>query len=905
VKRRPVLRGRQAECEALERLLKAVRAGESRALAVCGEAGVGKTFLLEYLVERAPGCRVARAAGVQSEMELPYAGLHQLCAPMLEILQRLPAPQNDALATAFGLRAGPAPDRFLVGLAVLGLLAEVAAERPLICVIDDAHWLDHSSAQALAFAARRLRAESVGLLIAARTSEMSAEWSGLPRLVLGGLADDEARALLASAVPGVVDERILDRIVAETRGNPLALLELPRGMTPAELAGGFGSPRATALPQQIEDSFRRQLTPLPAGTRQLLLVAAAEPVGDPVLVWRAAQVLGITVAAAMPAAGLVEIAAQVRFRHPLVRAAIYNTATPQERQNVHRALAEATDPEAEPDRRAWHKAQSAPGPDEGIAADLEHSAGRARARGGLAATAAFLTRAVELTPEPQRRAERALAAAKATHQAGSPDTALNLLSIAEAGPLDELSRAHVQHVRGQIAFARQRGRDAAPLLLQAARLLEPLDVPLARETYLDALLAARFAGSFGHGDSMRVVAEAAAGAPPAPHPPRAADLLLDALAVRYVDGYAAAAPMMTRALSAFCDAQISSEEGLRRFHLVCMTAMDLWDHETWHVLSSRMLRLTREAGALTTLHMALAARSLAHTYTGQLSEAAALAEEQETLTEATRTRHASHSALMRVAWQGREAETMQLIDEITAEALKRREGFSLTIAGWAHALLCNGLSRYEEALVAARQAREQTAAGAAAWEALVELIEAATRSGETVAAADALTLLSQMTRASGTDWALGIEARSCALLNTGHVAETAYLEAIDRLASTPIRGELARAHLLYGEWLRRERRRADAREQLFTAHEMFAAMGMEAFAQRATRELLAAGGTARQCTIESNTELTTQEAQIARLVREGLTNNEISVRLIISPRTVEWHLSRIFGKLNITSRRQL
>jgi DNA-binding CsgD family transcriptional regulator len=460
-------------------------------------------------------------------------------------------------------------------------------------------------------------------------------------------------------------------------------------------------------------------------------------------------------------------------------------------------------------------------------------------------------------------------------------------------------------VRGQIVFARHRGREAPPLLLEAARRLEPLDVPLARETYLDALLAARFAGSLGHGEGVCEVARAAADAPPAPHPPRAADLLLDALAVRYTDGYTAAAPMTTRALRAFCGADISSDDGLHGFHLVCMTAMDLWDHETWHLLSGRLLRLAREVGALTMLHMALTARSLAHTYAGQLSEAEALADEQETLTEATGSRHASHSALMRVAWQGREAEMARLIDDIRAKAQRRGVGYSLTLVGWAQAVLCNGLGRYEDALAAARQSREQMAAGAAAWEALVELIEAATRSGETEAAADALTLLSQMTRASGTDWALGVEARSCALLSTGPAAETAYRQAIDRLARTRVRGELARAHLLYGEWLRRERRRLDAREQLLTAHEMFAEMGMEAFAQRATRELQAAGGTTRQRPVESPTELTTQEAQIARLVREGLTNNEISVRLILSPRTVEWHLSRIFSKLNITSRRQL
>jgi DNA-binding CsgD family transcriptional regulator len=760
--------------------------------------------------------------------------------------------------------------------------------------------------QALAFAARRLVAESVAIVFASRDPEEVPELAGLPELAVGGLPDDEARALLGAAQRGPVDERVRDRIVAETRGNPLALLELPRGLTSAELAAGFGPAGATALPKQIEESFRRQSAPMPAQTRQLLLVAAVEPTGDPVLLWRAAERLGIRVDAAAPAAAaelLLEIGTHVRFRHPLVRSAVYRAASPEERRSAHRALAEATDPELDPDRRAWHAAQAADGPDEEVAADLERSAGRAQARGGLAAAAAFLERAAELTPEPASRAERTLAAAQAMHQAGTPDAALRLLSLAEAGTLDKLQRARVDLLRGRIALTMNRGREAPPLLLNAAKQLEPLDVRLARETYLDALLAAMFAGALADGGTVREVAEAARAGPAAPRPPSPADLLLDGLAVRFTDGYAAAVPMLRRALSAFRSPELSAD-ALHRLWLAHITAGNLWEEQTLD--TARQVQLAREAGALSTLPLALTSRIGAHVYVGELAAAAALGEELAAVTEATGIPLVPYGALLLAAWRGREAEAFELIEATTTEALRRGEGFGLTIAGAAHALLCNSLGRYEDALAAANQACEHPPVmGVEPWGVLVELIEAATRVGQAGRAADAFRQLTATTRASGTDWALGIEARSRALLSDGPAAESAYREAIDRLGRTRIRGELARAHLVHGEWLRRERRRLDAREQLRTAHEMFAAMGMEAFARRAGRELQATGETARKRSIETSSELTAQEAQVARLVREGLSNPEIAARLFISPRTVEWHMGKIFAKLDITSRRQL
>ncbi len=893
--------GRRGECEALVGLVRRVRDGHSAALVLRGEAGVGKTALLDYAVDTASDLRVVRAAGVESERELAFAGLHQLCGPMLGHLEGLPEPQRDALRTAFALRAGPAPDRFLVSLAVLSLLAEVAVERPLICVVDDAQWLDQASAQALAFAARRLGAESVLMLFAAR--EPGEAFRGLPELVVEGLPDGDSRQLLSSVVHWPLDEHVCARIIAETRGNPLALIELPHGLSPAELAGGFALPEVPGLPGKIEQSFLRRADALPDAARSLLVLAAADPVGDAALVWRAAQRLGLTTDAARhaQASGLVEIGGRVVFRHPLVRSAIYGAASLDDRRAAHAALAEATDPERDPDRRAWHRAQATPGTDEDVAVELEQSAGRARRRGGMAAAAAFLEQSAGLTLDPARRTRRALAAAQAKHQAGAPDAALSLLAMAQAGPLDELQRARVELLRARVAFASTHGRDAAPLMLAAARRFEPLDVRLARDTYLEAFTAASFVGRLS--PAVDEVARAVRTAPPASPPVRAADLLLDGLAVLVTEGYRAGAPALRRALVAFRGQDGPTEEGLGSLWVAGRVAMALWDDEAWHVLADRHVRIARDAGALSELPLAVRSRILLHTHAGELDDGAALIAEAQAIADATGTRLGSYGALGVAAWRGREDEATELVRATMDGVRSRGEGRGVT-SQYAVALLYNGLGRYDEARAAAEIACEYDDLGVFGW-ALTELVEAAVRGGEPARAFDAFQRLSEITRAGGTDWALGTEARSRALLSHGAAAESGYREAVERLGRTRMRPALARAHLLYGEWLRRENRRVEARAQLRTAHHLFSAMGIDGFAERSRRELLATGETVRKRAVDATGELTAQETQIARLARDGLSNPEISTQLFLSPRTVEWHLRKVFSKLGITSRRQL
>ena len=892
------LRGRRSECAVLDGMLAAVREGESRTLVVRGEAGVGKTALLDYLLERASGCRIVRAAGVESEMELAFASLHQLCAPMLDRVGRLPAPQRDALEIAFGLRAGAAPDRFLVGLALLSLLSDVAEERPLLGVVDDAQWMDQASAQALAFAARRLFAEPVGLVFAAR--EAAEELRGLPDLEVRGLGNGDARALLGSVVRFRLDERVRDRIVAETRGNPLALLELPRGFTATQLAGGFGLVGEHALSGRIQESFLRRLGALAAETRLLLLVAAAEPVGDPLLVWGAAERLGTDASAAAAAAteGLLAIGERVTFRHPLVRSAVYRSASPQERSTVHQALAEVTDAQVDADRRAWHLAAAATGPDEAVALELERSAGRAQARGGLAAAAAFLQRSLALTRDRARRTDRALAAAQASLQAGAFDAALRLLATAEAGSLDEFQTARAELLRGQIAFASGVGSDAPPLLLKAAQRLERLDPKLARETYLDAWGAALFAGRL----ALLEVSRAARSAPPPAHPPRPSDLLLDGLATLITDGPTAAAPMLRRATSVFAGNQVPAEDSFRWGWLLPGACTALWDDESYRAINARQLQLARDAGALARLPIDLTALAVYMTRWGDFARAAEAIAEIDAVTEATATRIAPYSAMMLAAFRGREPEASTLIESATKDATAGGQGTGVQTAQWVAAILFNGLGRYEQALAAARQASEGTPNISVNDWALTELIEASTRTGEDRLAADALERLAEATHASDTDWGLGIEARSRALLSEGETAERLYREAIKRLGRTRLRPELARAQLLYGEWLRREGRRTDARAQLRTAHDLLAAIGMEAFAERARIELQATGERVRKRTVATHDELTAQERHIAQLARDGLSNSEIGTRLFLSPRTVEWHLRKVFTKLGISSR---
>jgi DNA-binding CsgD family transcriptional regulator len=906
--RRVMLRGRGQQCETLDGLLADVRAGRSRALVVRGEPGIGKTALLGYAAETAQDFQLARAVGVESEMELPFAALHQLCGPMLSRIGALPSPQREALGVAFGLCSGGAPDRFLVGLAVLGLLSEVAAGQPLLCLVDDAQWLDQASARVLAFVGRRLDADSVALLSGTRDLAGEGGLDGLPGLALAGLADADARALLATVFPGRLDERVRDRIIAESGGNPLALLELPRGVTAAELAGGFGMADPLPLTDRIEQSFLRRIVPLPDMTRLLLLLAAAEPVGDPALLWRAAGNLGISAedaAALADADGLLTVGAQVIFRHPLVRSAVYQAASIAERRRAHRAIAEATDPRTDPDRRAWHRAQATSAPDEDVAAELERSANRAQARGGLAAAAAFLERAAALTLEPAQRAERALAAARATAQAGTFDAALRLLAAAEAGPLDEFQRARADLLSGQIAFASSRGCHVPPQLLKAARRLEPLDARLARETYLQALSLAVYAGGSVTGDSLRKAAEAARAAPAVSQPPNAPNLLLDGLALLITEGYAAAAPTLKRALSAFSSEDISAEEELRWLWLACPAAQILWDDQSWDLLSTRHVQLARDAGALGVLLFALAQRTGLHLYQGDFAAAAALIDEASAISEATGSQLPPYAPLGLAAFRGRELQAFELIKTSTKDTVRRGEGRGLNFVQWATAVLGNGLGRYQHALAAAQQTGDPPHEQVFSTWAAAELIEAATRSGVPGHATGALERLSDSARASGTDWALGVEACARALLSEGETAERQYREGIDRLARTRVRVPLARAHLLFGEWLRRENRRIDAREQLRTAYDMFATMGADGFAERAARELRATGERVRKRTTDVPTELTAREVQIARLAGDGLSNPAIAAHLFMSPRTVEYHLHKVFTKLDISSRNQL
>jgi len=894
---------RRIERGLLGQFVAAVLAGDSRVLVVRGDPGVGKTALLNHLAKHAAGCQVLRVAGVKSEMELAFAGLHLLCAPMLGRLDRLPVPQREALRTAFGLSVGPSPDRFLVGLAVLTLLAEAAGERPLIGVIDDEQWLDHASAQALGFTARRLAADPIGLVFAARVPGQ--ELAGLPELEVGGLGESDARALLESALAGPLDARARDLIVAEAQGNPLALLELPRGLSPAELAGGFGMPGAVPLAGRIEDSFARQLEALPAQTRRLLQLAAADPSGDLPLVWRAADRLGIPVLAAVPAveAGLVEFGPRVRFRHPLVRSAAYQSTLSPGRQEAHAALAAVTDAHADPDRSAWHRAQATVGPDEEVAAELERSAGRAQARGGLAAAAAFLERSVTLTVDPLRRTGRTLAAAQAGLQAGAFGKARELLAIAEAGQLDELASARVDLLRGQIAFASGLGSDAPPLLLKAAKRLEPLSVDLASETYLSAWMAAMFAGRLaGAGDLVEVSRAARALAPPA-RPPRLTDLLLEALVLVVTDGAAVAAPAVRRAVSAFVAGDNAPEEDLRWGWLAQAAAIVLWDEDGWHAIAVRQTRLARQAGALDQLPIDLSSQAVTVMRGGDFGTASALIAEADVVSEATGIHYPPFAALWLACLSGKEAEAAPLIESTIAEGTAGGQGHAVSFAQCHAATIYNGLGRYTDALAMARQASEDPLY-VAMW-ALPELIEAAVHSGNTQIAGDALERLTETARAGGTDYGLGIEARSRALLSDGETADGLYRDAIGLLGRTRLRPELARAHLLYGEWLRRGGSRAAARTQLRTAHQMLATMGAAAFAERARRELVAAGEAVRRHTGQARTELTAQEASIAQLAVDGKTNAEIGAQLFLSARTVEWHLGNVFMKLGIASRREL
>jgi DNA-binding CsgD family transcriptional regulator len=912
------LHGRAGECETLRSLISTVRSGSCQVLVLRGEAGVGKTALLGHVSELATGFRSVHVAGVESDMELAFAGLQQLCAPLLNHLDELPEPQREALNVAFGRGVGPTPDRFLVGLAVLSLMAAAANVQPLVCVVDDAQWLDEVSVQTLGFVARRLMAEPVALVFAVRQGVATTVLPGLPELAIQGLSDGDARELLESVILGGIDPRVRDRIVAETRGNPLALLEVPRNVTAAELAGGFWNTGARLSAGQIEESFVRRIRSLPETTRQLLLVAAAEPVGDAALFLRAAAQLGIPVDALAPAeaAGVIEFGPRMRFHHPLARSAAYLAADLTERRAVHRALAEATDPELDPDRRAWHAASASAGPDEVVAAELEASAGRAQSRGGIAAAAAFLERSAILTLDPELRASRALAAAQAKRDAAAPEAAYQLLAIAELGPLSTLQRAQVARMRAQMEFVRSRGgeagapktTDAAAQLLSAAKGLDTFDDDLARETYLEALTAAMYAGRLGEPGRLAEIADAARGAVArVPELRRPIDFLLSGMASRIIDGPGAGADHLRSALDRWNE-HAQRGDGQRAvwpFPIAQESAgHELWDDAVLQQIATEMVRRARDSGALAVIPPALGYRAGVHVYRGEFDTAARLIEEANGITASTGNAPVRYHSLNIAAWRGSVDEAVSLIESAAAHGKARGEGRLVGLSGYTAAVLFNGLGRYEEALAAAREGCEYEDLGFYSW-CLYELIEAAAHTGDRESAASALPRFEQRASATGTDWGLGAMASARALLADNEQAESLFAEGIERLGRAQIVLHEARTRLSYGEWLRRVNRRLDARQQLNAANEMFTKMGAEGFAERARRELIATGEKVRKQQLSSGDQLTGQEAQIARLAADGLTNSEIGAQLFISTHTVEWHLRKVFVKLGITSRRQL
>ena len=893
--------GRDAELAKLEELLASVRAGGSAALVVRGEPGVGKSALFEQLIASAPEFQIVRAVGVEGEIDLPYAGLHQLCRSMTDAIDGLPQPQSDALRVAFGLSSGGVPDRYLVGLATLSLMSEVAGTQPVLCVVDDAQWLDSETTRALAFVARRLGADSVGIVFGSR--EIVEELDGVPELQLGGLSAADSRVLLDSVLVGHVDGSVRDRFLIETHGNPLALIELPRALTPAEAATGIVRQSRDSLTTRIEEGFRRQLEPLPDDTRQLLLLAAAEPLGDPLLLVRASAQLDLGVESADPAeqAGLVQIRERCSFRHPLVRSAVYGAATPAERRIAHGALAEATDPQLDPDRKAWHRAQATPAPDEEVATELERTATRAKARGGLAGAGSFLERAAMLTPDAVRRVERTLAAAEVMYEAGALDSVENLLRAIDAGRLDQVQLARVECLEAQVSLDRgKREAEVILRLLAAAERLKARYPGRASAARLAALSSAFWSWS-GKPEDLKAVSDVLAQHPASGS--SAGELSLRGWAQMLEQGYPAGADLFRESMILLREKPQLEDSDLPFLVQALGTALSHWDIDSWQTIARQTIQLARDVGALRALPDVLHSWVWGLVATGDLPGAATALAEAEAVSEATGAaspEDKDHSAWLD-AWRFDEPEALRRIDTTERPSLR----LAPPHLAHARAVVYNAAGRYEAALAAAERSCELHPTGTYSW-ALIDLVEAAVRCGHHDRASVALGQLVDRTRLVSTDWGLGLEARCAALVaDDSAVAEALYTEAVERLGRVRTRPDLARAHLLYGEWLRREGRRLNAREQLRRAHDMFGEMGIPGFAERARRELAATGETARKRTDDTRGDLTAQESQIAQLASEGMTNPEIGAKLFLSPRTVEWHLRRVYPKLGIGSRKEL
>ncbi len=899
--------GRADEQAAIDHLMASARRGVSGVVVLTGEAGVGKTALLEHAARTAVDLQVAEVAGVGSEARMAYAALHRLLLPFLDLRDRLPEPQRDALGAAFGLVGGPPPDTFLVGLAALTLLADAATERPLLCVVDDAQWIDQESLEVLGFVGRRLLAEGVVLLFALR--ELSGERSrleGLPTVTLGGLDEPSSVDLLVGAVDGFVDPAVARRLAGETMGNPLALVSLADDLTPGQLAGAALLPQPLPLGPKLEDRFLRQVRELSPDAQDLVLLAAADPTGDADVVTAAAAHLGLDPDVAEPAetVGLLTMRPRVRFRHPLVRSAVLGGASTDRRRRIHAALAAVADPTVDPECRAWHLAEAATGPDDEVAAEIEDAAEKTRRRGGYAAAAGLLRRAGRLSTTAERRGPRLLAAAEAYLAAGNPTEAHATLDEAAVNLGDAGHQANVLRLEGAIRLAEGRIPETPSILLRAARALEPFDARLARDTLLEASSAAIFGGRSARNAAMIDVARAAASVPlPEGTPPTSGDLLLDAFTVLFTDGHAAAAPLLRRAVDALAGEHQQGAELLRWLGSGCWAAGALGDNEVLRQLARQLVQRSRDAGALRELTRGLYFLGMGDVVAGDLAAAGSHFSESRELM-AARGDTTSLGEVIATAWRGDGEATHAEVSRVAEAAAARGQGGVVVYTEHALAVMALGGSQYDAALASARRVDDEDSYFLSTV-ALPDLVEAAVRSGEPGLATDALDRCRRRAEASGTALALGLAARASALVEEDEAAEDRHRDALDLLAGTPAAGHLARAELLYGEWLRRRRRRVDAREQLRAAHERFTDIGALGFAERARHELEATGERARRRTVETANELTPQEAKVAELAAQRATNGEIAAQLFISPATVDYHLRKVFRKLGVSSRRDL
>jgi DNA-binding CsgD family transcriptional regulator len=889
---KPVL-GRHDEKLAVEELLSSARRGRSGVLVIEGEAGMGKSTLLQYASEQATGFRVVRLSGVESEMELAFSGLHQLCLQLPLDNDRLPEPQLRALKLAFGLAPGVLPDCFLVALALLTLVSNLAQGGPCLLLVDDAQWLDQVTRQVLGFVARRLEVDPVAICFATR--EPLVDLGGLRAIQLDGLPSEVARQLLNTVLPGPVGPRVRDAILDISNGNPLAILEIPHGLSAVDLAGEVTFGGFSGRLNPVERNFEQRIAKLPTDTRTLLLLAAAEPQGNWAIVSRAADLLGVA-PGALDAAELeglcrVDRRGGIAFHHPLVRSAVYRLSSSAHRQAVHQALATALELDHGRDRRAWHRALASIGPDEEIAAELERSATEATERGGIAAGAALLARSVALTPDTVRRNERTLLAAEAVMHSGNLDEARRFLDTAITAELNGPQLARMLQLEARLNYAVKPGAETIASLVEAAKQLLPHDANLARDTYLEALVAAmqRTSSDGKHGwieiaRSLRALLDRS-------KPLQAVDLLLDGLTTTVIEGHHAGAPILKRALQAYLRGDVGADEILRWWQLGFYAAAVVWDDVSWTEVMDCTVRVARESGSLLVLASALNYQAIAQLGAGDIDLADGAIQEGEGILASI-------------------GQPMALTARPVVEALRGSSHSTTTedvyglVADYTSAMmLANGRGDFQAGLDAAHRAMEHKVIGKTMiWQ---EIIEVATGSGDQELARAALQVVRSQVEACGTDLGLGTLARCEALLSSGQEAEAQYQEAILRLSHSQAKLQNARAHLVYGEWLTREGRESDATHALQVAHELFRHMGAQAFAGRAERALEATGLHVGCASYVSPGQLTPRENQIARLAAQRQTNPEIAAQLFISSTTVDYHLRKVFRKLNVNSRRQL